>query len=101
MSGPLLQATGLVRKFGGVVALDHLDLKVMPDEIVGLIGPNGSGKTTFFNVVTGIYGADEGGIAFDGADITRASSRRTTTPSRIRSFWFPSCSWAASAIRGD
>jgi branched-chain amino acid transport system ATP-binding protein/sulfate-transporting ATPase len=75
MSGPLLQATGLVRKFGGVVALDHLDLKVMPDEIVGLIGPNGSGKTTFFNVVTGIYGADEGGIAFDGADITRASSR--------------------------
>jgi branched-chain amino acid transport system ATP-binding protein/sulfate-transporting ATPase len=75
MSGPLLQVTGLVRKFGGVVALDRLDLKVMPDEIVGLIGPNGSGKTTFFNVVTGIYGADEGGIVFNGADITRASSR--------------------------
>ncbi|HVT54422.1 MAG TPA: ABC transporter ATP-binding protein [Xanthobacteraceae bacterium] len=75
MSEPLLQASGLVRKFGGVVALDRLDLKVMPDEIVGLIGPNGSGKTTFFNVVTGIYGADEGGIVFNGSDITRASSR--------------------------
>ena len=61
----LLEARGLTRKFGGVVALDNLDLAVVPNEIIGLIGPNGSGKTTFFNVVTGIY---------DGADITRASS---------------------------
>ena len=45
-------------RFGGVVALDRLDLAVAPNEILGLIGPNGSGKTTFFNVVTGIYGAD-------------------------------------------
>jgi len=72
---PLLEASGLVRRFGGVVALDHVELAAMPDEIVGLIGPNGSGKTTFFNVVTGIYGADEGRIIFDGNDITRSSSR--------------------------
>jgi branched-chain amino acid transport system ATP-binding protein len=70
----LLEARGLTRKFGGVVALDNLDLAVEPNEIVGLIGPNGSGKTTFFNVVTGIYGADGGSVAFDGTDITRASS---------------------------
>ncbi len=70
----LLQASGLTRKFGGVVALDNLDLAVASNEIVGLIGPNGSGKTTFFNVVTGIYGADGGTVTFDGADITRASS---------------------------
>jgi branched-chain amino acid transport system ATP-binding protein len=70
----LLEARGLTRKFGGVVALDNLDLAVVPNEIVGLIGPNGSGKTTFFNVVTGIYGADGGCVTFDGADITRASS---------------------------
>jgi branched-chain amino acid transport system ATP-binding protein len=70
----LLEARGLTRKFGGVVALDNLDLAVVPNEIVGLIGPNGSGKTTFFNVVTGIYGADGGSVTFDGADITRASS---------------------------
>ena len=71
----LLEARGLTRKFGGVVALDNLDLAVVPNEIIGLIGPNGSGKTTFFNVVTGIYGADGGSVSFDGADITRASSR--------------------------
>jgi branched-chain amino acid transport system ATP-binding protein len=71
----LLEARGLTRRFGGVVALDNLDLAVVPNEILGLIGPNGSGKTTFFNVVTGIYGADGGSVTFDGADITRASSR--------------------------
>ena len=76
-SGPthLLEARGLTRKFGGVVALDHLDLTIEPNEILGLIGPNGSGKTTFFNVATGIYGAQAGSIRFNGAEITRASSR--------------------------
>jgi branched-chain amino acid transport system ATP-binding protein len=72
---PLLQARGLVRRFGGVVALDGLDLAVAPNEILGLIGPNGSGKTTFFNVVTGIYGADEGQVSFDGREITKAAPR--------------------------
>jgi len=74
-STPLLEARGLTRKFGGVVALDHLDLAIERNEILGLIGPNGSGKTTFFNVATGIYGADAGRITFDGAEITGASSR--------------------------
>jgi branched-chain amino acid transport system ATP-binding protein len=71
----LLEARGLTKKLGGVVALDHLDLAVAPNEILGLIGPNGSGKTTFFNVATGIYGADTGAVTFDGAEITRASPR--------------------------
>ena len=66
----LLEARGLAKRFGGVVALDQLDLAVAPNEILGLIGPNGSGKTTFFNVVTGIYAADAGSVTFDGADIT-------------------------------
>jgi branched-chain amino acid transport system ATP-binding protein/sulfate-transporting ATPase len=69
----LLEARALTKTFGGVVALDRLDLAVERNEILGLIGPNGSGKTTFFNVVTGIYGADHGDIAFDGATITTAS----------------------------
>jgi branched-chain amino acid transport system ATP-binding protein len=72
---PLLEARGLTRKFGGVVALDHLDLTVAPNEILGLIGPNGSGKTTFFNIATGIYGAEAGILTFEEADITRASPR--------------------------
>ena len=71
----LLETQGLSKRFGGVLALDKLDLAVAPNEILGLIGPNGSGKTTFFNVVTGIYGADQGGVSFNGADITQASAR--------------------------
>jgi branched-chain amino acid transport system ATP-binding protein/sulfate-transporting ATPase len=71
----LIDVRGLSKRFGGVLALDGLDLTVAPNEILGLIGPNGSGKTTFFNVVTGIYDADAGSIAFDGADITRQSAR--------------------------
>jgi branched-chain amino acid transport system ATP-binding protein len=69
----LLEASALTRNFGGVIALDHLDLAVAPNEILGLIGPNGSGKTTFFNVVTGIYGPDAGRVTFDGSDLTGAS----------------------------
>jgi len=71
----LLQAKNLAKRFGGVLALDGLDLAVGQGEILGLIGPNGSGKTTFFNVVTGIYAADAGSVLFDGADITTASPR--------------------------
>ncbi len=69
----LLNARGVVRRFGGVVALDGFDLQVAANEIVGLIGPNGSGKTTFFNVLTGIYAADAGRIEFAGEDITNAA----------------------------
>jgi branched-chain amino acid transport system ATP-binding protein/sulfate-transporting ATPase len=68
-----LQARGLTRRFGGVVALDRLDLEVANGEILGLIGPNGSGKTTFFNVVTGLFAADSGSVLFGGSDITQAS----------------------------
>jgi branched-chain amino acid transport system ATP-binding protein len=72
----LLEARSVVKRFGGVVALDHFDLSVATNDIVGLIGPNGSGKTTFFNVVTGIYCADAGRIVFAGADITATAARR-------------------------
>ena len=82
----LLEASGLVRRFGGVVALDGLDLAVASNEILGLIGPNGSGKTTFFNVVTGIYGADEGRVIFDGVDITKAASRAVYQAGISRTF---------------
>jgi len=82
----LLEARGVVRRFGGVIALDGFDLTVEADEILGLIGPNGSGKTTFFNVITGIYGADEGSVTFDGTEITRASSRAVYQAGIARTF---------------
>ncbi len=83
---PLLQARGLTKRFGGVVALDDFSVDVRPNEILGLIGPNGSGKTTFFNVVTGIYGIDAGDIAFDGADITGASAQAVYHAGIARTF---------------
>ena len=82
----LLAAHGLSKRFGGVLALDSLDLSVAPNEIIGLIGPNGSGKTTFFNVITGIYGADAGGVTFDGVDITNARSRSVYQAGISRTF---------------
>ncbi len=70
---PLLQVEGLTKTFGGVVALDSLSLSVGSGEVVGLIGPNGSGKTTFFNVTTGIYRPDAGRIVFQGKNLAGAS----------------------------
>lgn len=83
---PLLEARGLSKHFGGVLALDKLELAVAPHEIVGLIGPNGSGKTTFFNVITGIYRADAGRVVFAGADVTNASGKTVYSAGMSRTF---------------
>jgi branched-chain amino acid transport system ATP-binding protein len=83
---PLLEATGLTRRFGGVSALESLDLEVGPGEIIGLIGPNGSGKTTFFNVVTGVYPATAGRVTFGGAEITGLPPQRVYRAGIARTF---------------
>ncbi len=82
----LLEARDLSKHFGGVLALDGLGLAVAQNEILGLIGPNGSGKTTFFNVITGIYGVDTGRVIFDGADVTNASARAVYLAGISRTF---------------
>jgi branched-chain amino acid transport system ATP-binding protein len=82
----LLETSGLCKRFGGVVALDQLDMAVVENEILGLIGPNGSGKTTFFNVITGIYSTDAGRVRFDGADITNAAARAVYRAGISRTF---------------
>jgi ABC-type branched-subunit amino acid transport system ATPase component len=63
---PWLQIRGLVKQFGGLTAVDHLDLDIWPNEIVSMIGPNGSGKTTTFNLITGVLHPDEGSIRING-----------------------------------
>ncbi|MBW3590170.1 MAG: ABC transporter ATP-binding protein [Actinobacteria bacterium] len=65
----LLEVTGLSKVFGGVTAIDDLDIAVGEGEIVSIIGPNGAGKTTLFNLMTGMILADGGKILFDGRDI--------------------------------
>ncbi len=65
----LLRIRGLVKRFGGLNAVDGVDLDVEQGEILSVIGPNGAGKTTLFNVVTGLYGLDGGSIRFDGHDL--------------------------------
>jgi branched-chain amino acid transport system ATP-binding protein len=65
----LLEVRGLVKRFGGLNAVDGVDLDVEAGEILSVIGPNGAGKTTLFNVVTGLYVADEGSIRFDGHNL--------------------------------
>ncbi|WNI15063.1 ABC transporter ATP-binding protein [Actinacidiphila sp. ITFR-21] len=65
--GPLLQASGVIMRFGGLTAVRNVDLTVNSGEIVGLIGPNGAGKTTFFNCLTGLYVPTEGTVTYRGA----------------------------------
>jgi ABC-type branched-subunit amino acid transport system ATPase component/ABC-type branched-subunit amino acid transport system permease subunit len=69
-SRPLLEIRDLSKSFGGIRAVAGLDLTVTPGRIVAVIGPNGSGKTTFFNLVTGLIKPDAGRVVFAGEDVT-------------------------------
>jgi branched-chain amino acid transport system ATP-binding protein len=63
---PLLDLSGATKRFGGLVAVSDVDLKIWPREIISVIGPNGAGKTTLFNLITGIYSPTSGDIRFAG-----------------------------------
>ena len=73
IAGPLLQATGLTKRYGGVVANEGIDFAVQQGELRGIIGPNGAGKTTFFKMLTCEVPPTSGSIVFEGRDITGMS----------------------------
>ncbi|WP_249166361.1 ABC transporter ATP-binding protein [Bradyrhizobium sp. JYMT SZCCT0428] len=76
MASTVLEIKGLVRAFGGLVAVNALDMTVGSGEIVGLLGPNGSGKTTALNLVSGVLRPDSGAIHFAGHDIAGMATHR-------------------------
>jgi branched-chain amino acid transport system ATP-binding protein len=83
---PLLSVKGLVKRFRGITATDHLDFDVLPGEIHAVIGPNGAGKTTFISQLIGELLPDEGTILFDGVDISRLPVYRRALAGMARSY---------------
>ena len=75
MSEQLLKLEHITMQFGGVVAVDDLNLEINRGEIVALIGPNGAGKTTAFNVITGVYQPTNGAVWFDGKKSSKITRR--------------------------
>ncbi|MEX1252846.1 MAG: ABC transporter ATP-binding protein [Dehalococcoidia bacterium] len=82
----LLSIEDLSIRFGGVVALDGVTFSHEPGQILGLIGPNGSGKTTVFNCITRVYEPGRGSILFDGADLLRLPAHKVIAAGVARTF---------------
>ena len=83
---PLLECRGLSRRFGGLVAVDAVDLTIEPGEVRAVIGPNGAGKSTLFNVVTGVLPPSDGDIYFAGERITGLPVHRVIQKGVARTF---------------
>jgi branched-chain amino acid transport system ATP-binding protein len=83
---PLLEVRGLAKRFGGLKAVDGVDLDVAPRERRAIIGPNGAGKTTLFNLITGYFRPDAGSVLFDGTDLTGKATYRIAQAGIGRAF---------------
>lgn len=89
MTQPLLEVQGLSKSFGGFTALDNVSLHVDRGERLGLIGPNGSGKTTMINCISGALRNDSGSVVFQGQNITGLKPHQRTRLGIARSFQLP------------
>jgi ABC-type branched-subunit amino acid transport system ATPase component len=101
----LLQLTAVQKDFGGLSALSGLDMHVDTGEIVSVIGPNGAGKSTMFNVITGLYGPDEGDVRFGQDSIVGLAPNRITRLGISRTFQtvhlFPNMTVLENAMVGQ
>lgn len=86
---PLLRVEDLVKTFGGFRALSGVGFHVAPGEVLGLVGPNGSGKTTCINVITGLYGPSAGRVLFDDHEVGGLPSHRLVHLGVARTFQVP------------
>ena len=83
---PILRVEGLTRRFGGLVAVNHVDLQVQQGELIGLIGPNGAGKTTLFNLLMGLIKPSEGEIYLSGERITGQKPHNIAQLGMVKTF---------------
>jgi branched-chain amino acid transport system ATP-binding protein len=85
----ILRLESVLKRFGAVLAADHLSLELAEGEALGVIGPNGSGKTTMFNIITGMTKADSGRVFFNGTEITNLPAFERCRRGIARSFQIP------------
>lgn len=83
---PILEFSGLSKRFGGLEALAAIDLRVMPGEICSVIGPNGAGKTTLFNLASCLLKPSTGSVTFDGEDISDLPAHKLAQRGLARTF---------------
>jgi branched-chain amino acid transport system ATP-binding protein len=86
---PLLEVSGIVKRYGGLVAIDHVDLQLQPGTITGVIGPNGAGKSTLISLIGGAIAASEGSIRLDGRDISRLPASERARAGIGRTYQIP------------
>ena len=86
MSAPALEARGLARRFGGLIATDNVSFAVQPGARQALIGPNGAGKTTLINLLTGVIKPSEGAVLLQGEDVTALSPSQRVRRGLARTF---------------
>lgn len=86
---PLLQVDGVTKRFGGFRALDSMSLELRAGEVLGLVGPNGSGKTTCINVISGLYPPDAGRVLYQGRSIGGTAAHRLARQGINRTFQSP------------
>lgn len=86
---PILHVEKLVKRFGAFRALDGISFDLRPGEVLGLVGPNGSGKTTCINVISGLYAASDGRVTFEGRDLGAVAPHRRAQAGINRTFQSP------------
>ncbi len=85
-NGNILETKDLTIRFGGLVAVDHVNMNIKRNSVMGLIGPNGSGKTTIFNLLTGLYVPTEGDFLFEGKSLLNHSATEISRKGISRTF---------------
>ncbi|MDP2239131.1 MAG: ABC transporter ATP-binding protein [Burkholderiales bacterium] len=86
LGAEIIKATGVTKRFGALVAVDRVDYSLREHEVAGIIGSNGAGKTTFFNLLTGYYPPDAGTILHKGVDVTRMTPQERVARGVMRTF---------------